>query len=634
MNDSKNDFPTFHVGITMAGAGSAGCYSGGAMDYLFEILDMWEKAKKDLLPEMEEFGELIPRHNVVIDVMGGTSAGGMTTALSAIYALSGIINPVKDPQKVGGKRDNIFYDSWVNLDDDEGEDGRKTLAKAWDTDDLDDNKIGSLLNTKIIDDIAERQITANGDLKESIENLPSYFSKNMEVLLAHTMLRGIPLGLQFSTPIGLKKKTYDIPEHNTYEHFTVSHYKLNSGIKPNEKFYLWLNPFEKPYADVLRLTAKATGAFPLGLKFREINSEAYSDEYLKNITRRIVSNRFAKEPDDKFLKFEKLMPPLNFITIDGGAINNEPFGEVLSILRNVNEQNDEMYPGYGIVMIDPFPDVADTDTPYKAPDDIFSVIPAIINTLHDQSKVKRADILEASEHPYFRGEIFPRRWVNHEPEKSPIATGSAMAFGGFLDINFRHYDFFLGRDNARNYYRYFFSFEYHKDDMDPSKNIIHPIHQSWTPEMVEIFSVPGPAKDGKIYLPIIPDLNILLEIKAGGKRGKLDYSVKERPAYDPTILFGMKEAMEDRFVRILEISKQRLETKKRKARKSETAKWMNKYFHSSLWGKIAAIFISMGIDLMFRLTKRTLAKKITSFTIQLILADLEEKQFLKKFSDR
>ncbi|WP_315823431.1 hypothetical protein [Paraflavitalea speifideaquila] len=28
----------FRLGITMAGAASAGCYTGGVMDYLFEIL--------------------------------------------------------------------------------------------------------------------------------------------------------------------------------------------------------------------------------------------------------------------------------------------------------------------------------------------------------------------------------------------------------------------------------------------------------------------------------------------------------------------------------------------------------------------------------------------------------------------
>ncbi|MDP4828241.1 MAG: hypothetical protein NWR73_11165, partial [Flavobacteriales bacterium] len=64
----------------MAGAVSAGCYSAGVLDYLFEILDLWEKGRKGLIPELEEFTSLIPQHNVVIDAIGGASAGGMTAS--------------------------------------------------------------------------------------------------------------------------------------------------------------------------------------------------------------------------------------------------------------------------------------------------------------------------------------------------------------------------------------------------------------------------------------------------------------------------------------------------------------------------------------------------------------------------
>src|SRR6185436_9642792 len=122
MTEIQNSSPTFHVGITMAGAGSAGCYTGGAMDYLFEILDLWERAKKKDLPGFEEFYAMIPQHNVLIDAMGGTSAGGMTTAMAAIYALGGKMKPVTEAGRVGGKRNNVLYDSWVMLDDDDNSD--------------------------------------------------------------------------------------------------------------------------------------------------------------------------------------------------------------------------------------------------------------------------------------------------------------------------------------------------------------------------------------------------------------------------------------------------------------------------------------------------------------------------------
>ena len=99
MSNSLSENETFHIGITMPGAVSAGCYTAGVMDYLFEILELWENAKAWSLPEGwdEDLLDYVPMHKAVIDVMGGASAGVMTTVMSAIYAIKGKINPVKDP---------------------------------------------------------------------------------------------------------------------------------------------------------------------------------------------------------------------------------------------------------------------------------------------------------------------------------------------------------------------------------------------------------------------------------------------------------------------------------------------------------------------------------------------------------
>mgnify|MGYP000294822413 FL=1 len=44
MNQENNN--AFHIGITMAGAVSAGAYTAGFIDYLIEILELWGKQKK------------------------------------------------------------------------------------------------------------------------------------------------------------------------------------------------------------------------------------------------------------------------------------------------------------------------------------------------------------------------------------------------------------------------------------------------------------------------------------------------------------------------------------------------------------------------------------------------------------
>ena len=131
----------FSLGITMAGAISAGCYTGGVMDYLFELLDIWEKAKKGQHKLFADFKDLIPPHQVVIEAVGGASAGGMTTTMAAIYGLEGKINPVTVPGRAAERKGNIFYDNWVLMDDFQPGVAGETFSKLWNTDDLKEGKL-------------------------------------------------------------------------------------------------------------------------------------------------------------------------------------------------------------------------------------------------------------------------------------------------------------------------------------------------------------------------------------------------------------------------------------------------------------------------------------------------------------
>ena len=74
------DFNTFEIGLVLGGAVSAGTYTAGVLDYLFEALEAWEAAKKKeaQLPLSQR---KIPPHNVKINVIAGGSAGGMIAAM-------------------------------------------------------------------------------------------------------------------------------------------------------------------------------------------------------------------------------------------------------------------------------------------------------------------------------------------------------------------------------------------------------------------------------------------------------------------------------------------------------------------------------------------------------------------------
>ena len=63
----------FNIGLAMAGAASAGAYTAGVFDFLVEALDEWQKAKVR--------GDDVPRHEVFISAISGSSAGGTTAAL-------------------------------------------------------------------------------------------------------------------------------------------------------------------------------------------------------------------------------------------------------------------------------------------------------------------------------------------------------------------------------------------------------------------------------------------------------------------------------------------------------------------------------------------------------------------------
>ncbi len=624
----SNDKNTFHLGLTMAGAVSAGCYTAGVMDYLFEILDLWERAKNGNVAGIDS--DLVPKNAVVIDAMGGTSAGGMTTVMTTMYAIGGNINPVKEIPKNPMDNQNILYNSWVHLDDDSK---GKTFDKLWETDDLDENLV-ALFNSKVIDSIATRAINFvddNVDYPLFLENrLPKFISSDLEILLSHTLLRGIPLSVDFKTEIARRMKTS--PKHNTFEHYLVSHFKLNKGNEVDEDKYLWFNPFKQSYSDKITLSTIATGAFPVGLAYREFNNKQFSDNYVKSVLKRTIFGDFGKENPDVLDEISLDNFPENFesITVDGGAINNEPYREVGSILKNKFHKEENVYQNYGMIMIDPFPDNDDVKRPYKKPKNLLGVIPAIIQTLWNQSKVKRKEMLEQYDTNFFKGVIYPRKhYTNDDGEyrgrdKNPLTSASFNAFGGFLDINFRVHDFFLGRNNARNFVQYFGSFPY-----DPANDNVHPIHKGWTPEMVQKFKIER-AGDDRFFLPIIPDLNLLIENKTSGE-DKYKYTYKEKPKYHPQKLFTLKDAMYNRFFKILDTAVNIFKNMPKKEKNTPISDMWIALEYKRNWfqrrGDALKKWVTGGLQ---KPIKKALASILSKFVIKMILEDLEEMEILEK----
>ena len=93
------DRPTFEIGLTMAGAVSAGAYTAGVIDFLFEALDAIEDVRAgrstdyltahrpDGTPWPDAKQVIDPPHNVRLRAMSGTSAGSRRFGSTATLAV-------------------------------------------------------------------------------------------------------------------------------------------------------------------------------------------------------------------------------------------------------------------------------------------------------------------------------------------------------------------------------------------------------------------------------------------------------------------------------------------------------------------------------------------------------------------
>lgn len=533
---------TFHLGLTMAGAVSAGAYTAGFIDYVFEALNEWEKAKKE---QADNPASNIPMHNVVIDAIGGASAGGMVSMITALALCTGKIKPVQEVSNI--KTGNILYDSWVFLDDDDGlydgsGKGKTTFEKMLTTDDIPSGKgAPSLLNSNAINNIAEK-VFNELPVDAGPDKFPSYISDDLRILLTITSLRPIDYKIKFSK---IKSKFLDsTPGHRISNHDIVAHFKMNYNETTDKGKSLPFHPHKKTVdnpsnRDFLIKVTKATGAFPIGLAPRYFSSEFPTDYVHNSLKERKDFNAkmdIALDSDGK--------PSFEFTGVDGGTINNEPFDEVLKFLMVKYPKHDEDAPKYGTVLIDPFPNFEDEkrdEEPNYNKSSILDVLGGLIPTILNQARNKQSDTYGSK---LFKLMAWPRKLKpggRAEVDYPPLATGGIGGFGGFMDIEFRKHDFFLGRDNARNFLRGILFMEYDKDNPN---NLFHGV----TDEAIKDFHKKVKQKDGssKIYMPLIPDIS-----KLTGNTNPSHYTVKDFPKFNKLAFQKLEKPIKKRIKAIL-----------------------------------------------------------------------------------
>jgi hypothetical protein len=314
---------TFKIGIAMAGAVSAGAYTAGVMDYLLETLEKWDRAKKlneELGEENPMYDHSVPMHDVVIEVIGGASAGGMTAAIAALAMFEGI-KPINEynPEK----KQNKLYDAWVNLNDAQG---LPTIEQMLQTGDiLANNEVQSLLNSGAIDAIAD-----NAGILAQIVDLPEYISPNLQIILTITSLRGVPVAVNFfdnKRREELKAKeelsrdafgssdAKDQPAHRMYVHKGIAHFMVAStpGYGELPEHVIPFQPTDEKNRNMLMDCAKATGAFPLGLKSRPLRIGL---PYMKAMVYRMFGLKNQSQMEQA-IEITAEDNPFNFVAVHG-----------------------------------------------------------------------------------------------------------------------------------------------------------------------------------------------------------------------------------------------------------------------------------------------------------------------------
>lgn len=537
----------FKIGIAMAGAVSAGAYTAGVIDYLLETLEKWDRAKKlneEVGEESPMYDFSVPMHDVVIEVIGGASAGGMTAAIAALAMFEGI-KPINEynPEK----KHNKLYDSWVNLNDAQGLPTIEQLLQTGDI--LANNEVQSLLNSDPIDAIAD-----NAGVLSQIQDLPEYISANLQIILTITSLRGVPVAVNFfdtkvreelkkleeegaKDAFGVSDAKYQ-PAHRMYVHKGIAHFMVSRSVGQYLPSHVVpFQPEEENDRKLLLECAKATGAFPLGLRARSLDNIKL--DYIKAMVYRMFG--LHKNPKlEQAIEITAESDPFSLVAVDGGTINNEPFGE---IIEAVEEKCQAEGNPYAIIMIDPFPNFAEDKTKkYKKPSSLLDLIPNIFGAIRAQAMVKETDLMRGLSGDATRRMIFPKK--NDDPY--PIACGALDGFGGFFSREFREHDFHLGRYNCQKFLRKHFTISL--DKLESAK-----VFSDWKSDghdpRHERFFVPNDL-GGPGFYPIIPDMGIANMARSEYHEAYLPEPVKLK--IRPSEIFKLDTLLGQRFKTVLD----------------------------------------------------------------------------------
>ena len=460
----------FELGLVMAGAISAGAYTAGVIDFLIEALDDFEKMKATDLDAGERYDG--PRHSVMIPMMTGASAGGMTAAIAALQVFHEIEHVRPDAAPPTPKM-NRLYSSWVTDID------LVSLLAQSDLQDLDDGVSGdtaAVVKSVLCCDVLDRIVDNAFDLGPRRDRnwIGGRFGEPLRLCVTVSNVTGVPYDLKM---IGAAPGAdcYGMLDHGDRLSFSVG---AGAAVSvPTLDFATMPKPAaasgridwvaaKQTVWDAFRRAALATGAFPIGLAPRVV-WRGYLD-YRNSAKYHVTATDGSLVPVHP--AFTEAAGDHRFPSLDGGTIDNEPLETARRYLADKNParvtvDGTARNPRNGceadtaVVLVDPFPNVVEAPHPDEGGETRFGLVETVkslLGMLIDQARFKPEELqLSHDDKVFSRFEISPARSErNKAARKLPIASGALGGFSGFISASYRRHDYLLGRRNAQAFLRW------------------------------------------------------------------------------------------------------------------------------------------------------------------------------------
>lgn len=463
--------PAFRIGLALAGAISAGAYTAGVLDFLFQALSEWENHRGQ---------PGVPDHRVVLEVIAGASAGAIAGALGTVALARGIRPGEFSPDQIADRYPDTYathqkfmcvlppsYRTWVELPRMVEADGAGGLLGNSDLQSVAGEAppvVRSLLDASLLDKIKRAAIEPDQD-PGPIYSYP-FIAGDLHMYVTISNMRGIPFRVAF------KQDSYGMQTIGDRVHYVIS----DLGQTKSHNQNCWLdkdtNNASHPIStktlpkrkgddlgdwDRYGTTALASGAFPVGLSCRrlEFSWKHYTGRQYPIPLPDGVQIAPAFPPD-----IEQQYSLFSFESVDGGLVNNDPFDYAqYALMGGPGEPASGESVANVVIMVAPFPEPPEF-LPENSPSPaIAAIVRALFPALINQARFRTADLAPAlNEHDFSRYIIAPLRRiprsslnaaVKPERERFAIACGLLSGFGGFLDEQFRAHDFQLGRRNCQ-----------------------------------------------------------------------------------------------------------------------------------------------------------------------------------------